>query len=597
MIHTRFGANVHHQLTSLDEVATSASQLIHGKPNKAINCINHEKPVKIFCETCQELICRDCTVRIHKDHECHKIADSYHKHRQKLEMKFNSVKEMFSHVFSSLTALTKRENEIKEQGDMVKQEIHVIAEEMIEKIRQSERQLTRKVETEVDSKLQVLSGQKKSAEMSLTRLKGCKEFVEQSLKTGSHQQVLMSKKQMMECMSHVTKEINVEEYNLVVEKMNVHFIKNDQTNLNVGEIVLSSSQKCSFKKEIQHEKKVSLPPCTVQLPPVSCSAVPSLSYTAVIITEYPDNPLESVNDPHQLLDSTPVHMFATRIIRGLGRPFGVAVTEDGLVIVTECKGHRITVLYKNGNNLKKVRSIASMRTISSSKSIYTLASSNNVKSKFTSPRGVAITPDKFILVTDQFNIQKLNLDGKLVASISCRQLGLDCPTGIAVSPKTGHIYIADSGNHCIQVLDPNLNFSYSFGGGTCSLNKGRFMYPEFIAIDHRGLVYISDTGNHRVQVFTLEGKYKFQIGRHGFDHGQLKCPTGLAINNNNNLLYVVERGNHRVSVFTTDGQFVGNFGGYGRKKYRLNCPCGIAFDSEGCFYICDFDNNRLVMCI
>ena len=123
------------------------------------------------------------------------------------------------------------------------------------------------------------------------------------------------------------------------------------------------------------------------------------------------------------------------------------------------------------------------------------------------------------------------------------------------------------------------------------------MYPEFIAIDHRGLVYVSDTGNHRVQVFTLEGKYKFQIGRHGFERGQLKYPTGLAINNNNNLLYVVERGNHRVSVFTTDGQFVSNFGGYGRKKYRLNCPCGIAFDSEGCFYICDLNNNRLVMCI
>ena len=102
---------------------------------------------------------------------------------------------------------------------MVKQQIHVMVEEMIEKIRQSERQLTREVETATDSKLQVLSGQKKSAEMSLSRLKDCKKFVEQSLKTGSHQQVLMSKKQMMECMNHVTKEINVEEYNPIEKLM------------------------------------------------------------------------------------------------------------------------------------------------------------------------------------------------------------------------------------------------------------------------------------------------------------------------------------------------------------------------------------------
>ena len=87
---------------------------------------------------------------------------------------------------------------------MVKQEIHLTAEEMIEKIRQSERQLTREVETAVDSKLQVLSGQKALVEVSLSQLKNCKEFVEQSLKTGSHQQVLMSKKQIMKRMSHVT---------------------------------------------------------------------------------------------------------------------------------------------------------------------------------------------------------------------------------------------------------------------------------------------------------------------------------------------------------------------------------------------------------
>ena len=106
-----------------------------------------------------------------------------------------------------LTYLTKRENEIKEQGDMVKQEIHVIAEEMIEKLRQSERRLITEIETATDSKLQVLLDQKKSAEIILSQLKDCKEFVKQTLKTCSHQQVLMSKKQMIERMSHVTKEI------------------------------------------------------------------------------------------------------------------------------------------------------------------------------------------------------------------------------------------------------------------------------------------------------------------------------------------------------------------------------------------------------
>ena len=37
------------------------------------------------------------------------------------------------------------------------------------------------------------------------------------------------------------------------------------------------------------------------------------------------------------------------------------------------------------------------------------------------------------------------------------------PAGIAISPITGQVYIADSGNHRIQVLNPDLTFSHSFG--------------------------------------------------------------------------------------------------------------------------------------
>ena len=50
-----------------------------------------------------------------------------------------------------------------------------------------------------------------------------------------------------------------------------------------------------------------------------------------------------------------------------------------------------------------------------------------------------------------------------------------------------------------------------------------------------------------------------------------------------------------VSIFTTDGQFVSSFGGYGNKKDQFTNPRGITLDNEGCLYICDFDNNRLVV--
>ena len=612
-IHKKFGAFTNHQLMSLDEVATSASQLIHGKQEKAMNCFKHDDQLRIFCETCQEVICRDCTIGDHKKHDCTPIKDSYDKHRQGLETGLNPVKKMMDDIINVVTALTKRENEVKKQGDMVKQEIHVMVEKMIEKLRQSERELTREVETTTDSKLQVLSGQKKSAEMSLSRLKDCKEFVEQSLTTDSQQQVLISKKQMMERMSHVTKDINVEEYN-PIEKADIQLIKNNKMELSIGNIVYTTAlQQCKVKKIDRHQitckkERVSFPLSlelpnssllTVPLSLLSCSVVSTDNTpinTTVTTTDHPGvyrmhcSPV--MNGPHQVnvqvnnvqLESTSLvipfnpHLAkhtSIYTIDGLNRPTGVAVSDDGHVIVAERDSNCITVLDREG---KKVKSFTSSRNI-----------------KFVSPYGVAITPDNFILVTDEHKIQKLTMDGKLIASVGqqgSKPLEFNYPVGITTSPTSGHIYVADSDNHHIQVLNPDLTFSFSFGSNGSA--EGQFSYPQFIAIDNQGLVYVSDCCNHRIQVFTSEGKYISQFGTRGSGPGQLQRPTGLVINNN--LLYVAEYSNHRVSIFTTDGQFVSSFGERGNKKDQFSSPCGIiTLDNEGYLYICDRSNNRLVM--
>ena len=581
------------------------------KQERVMNCSKHDDSLRIFCEFCQELVCPDCAISDHRNHQCASVEDSYSKHHQMIETRLNSISKMMDDIINALTVLTNRENEIKKQGDMVKQEIHLTAEEMIEKIRQSERQLTREVETAVDSKLQVLSGQKGLAETSLSQLKDCKEFVEQSLKTGSHQQVLMSKKQMMECMSHVTKDINVEEYN-TIEKADVQLIRNNKC---IGDISYTTAlQQCRVKKINHHQitcekERVSFPLSlelpnssliTVPLSSLSCSVVSNDNTpinTTVTTTDHPGvyrihcSPV--MNGPHQVnvqinsvqLESTslviPFNPYlakhtSIRTIDGLNKPCGVAVSDDGYAIVTENRGSCITVLDREG---KKVKSFSSGR-------IKFLSSTS-----FSCPRGVAIIPDNFILVTDNHKIQKLTFDGKLIASVGqqgSKPLEFNYPWGITISPTTGQILVADCDNHRIQVLNPDLTFSYSFGSYGSA--KGQFGFPRFIAIDNQGFVYVSDWGNNRIQVFTSNGKY---ISTFGFGAGQLQYPIGLIINNN--LLYVAEEYNHRVSIFTTDGQFVSSFGEKGNKKDQFNGPYGIALDNEGYVYVCDFWNDRLVM--
>ena len=623
-VHKNWAPFGDHKITSLDEVAISASQLLPEK--QEIKCSAHNEPLKIFCGTCEELICHDCTVRIHRDHDYDLISDCYLIHCQKLEASVKSVSDKVTAVTDVLTALIDRENEIREQGEVVKEEMHVMVEEMIDILRQSERQLTREVDTVTDSKLQVLSEQKKSAKRRLSQLKDCQEFVEQSLEIGSPQEVVTSTKQMMECMSHVTQQVNIEEFN-PREKANLHFKKDSNivdTLHHIGDIVFFSPtvlQQCKVKKiDCQHitmnNKTVSFPLSiqfsdssllTVPLSSLSYSVVPVGTFTpitaTVTTTTHPgvytihcspvtrgrhqvnvqvnnvqvDSTLLMIPFNPYLDNITPVH-----IIPELN-PWGVAVTDDGYVIVSELGGDCVTVLDRDGRRLKSFGQSSGQR----------IGGSGNVK--FSQPCGVAITPDNFILVADSHKIQKISMDGKCVKSVGKQGSGpleFNFHCGIAISPKTGNIYVSDQNNHRIQVLNPDLTFSHTFG--TKGSAEGQFNFPRYVAFDRRGLVYVTDVCNHRIQTFTPEGCFLSQFGTKGSSPGKLARPSGILIDDND-LMYITEERNDRISIFTTDGQFICSFGGQGSNEGQFKGPYGLTFDKEGYLYVCNCWNNKLVV--
>ena len=72
-----------HEMLGLDEVVDAAYQLPHAKPEEVpSNCADHSKPLEIFCETCDELICQLCTVKKHRDHDYDVITNAYTDHEQ-----------------------------------------------------------------------------------------------------------------------------------------------------------------------------------------------------------------------------------------------------------------------------------------------------------------------------------------------------------------------------------------------------------------------------------------------------------------------------------------------------------------------------------
>ena len=169
-----------------------------------VGCELHHDLLKVYFETCQELICRDCAVsKQHQNHEYKLITECYPDHHQEIETNLTIVKKKVADINTALTDLIIRENATTKQGEDIKEEIHTEAQLLVNLVQQSERLLVQQVDTTLQQKIPLLNKQRKEVETVLNHLKRCEKFVEQSLKVGSQQQVLREKQSIIQVMTKV----------------------------------------------------------------------------------------------------------------------------------------------------------------------------------------------------------------------------------------------------------------------------------------------------------------------------------------------------------------------------------------------------------
>ncbi|NLE76857.1 MAG: 6-bladed beta-propeller, partial [Chloroflexi bacterium] len=169
------------------------------------------------------------------------------------------------------------------------------------------------------------------------------------------------------------------------------------------------------------------------------------------------------------------------------------------------------------------------------------------------------------------------------------------PRGVAVGDDS-NIYVADTGNHRVQVFDAAGAFLRTWGGEGEA--PGQFKEPWSIAVDGENNVYVADTWNHRIQKFSAEGNLLQTWGQFGSTNGQLGDPTALwgpralMVDGDGNLL-VTDTGNKRIMKYGPDGEFLGQWGGFGFEAGLYDEPVGLAVDDQGNVYVADTWNQRI----
>ena len=127
--------------------------------------------------------------------------------------------------------------------------------------------------------------------------------------------------------------------------------------------------------------------------------------------------------------------------------------------------------------------------------------------EFYYPEGISVDADGNVYVADCGNnkIQKFSGEGQFIAKLE-RPIGFDAwefdgPSGVAFD-QAGNMYVVNWGGQVLKFA-PDWKFVTQFGES--GSNPGQLSYAGGITIGTDARVYIADSGNHRIQVFSKEG--------------------------------------------------------------------------------------------
>ena len=607
-----------HEVVPLDQFEKKVKQLDCLK-KVPLYCSLHEgKELELYCETCEELICLLCTVKKHKDHQYDLVSDAFEQQKAEITASLELVEMQLETINKAIGQIERQSKAVKANMEDVEDEIKKEIEKLHNILELRKAELLSKVNEEGQKKLKRLATQKDEMETVQTQLVSCLTFVKESLKRGSQGEVMKMKKGVSRQIKEITDSIKPDQLP-PCEVPNMRFSPSPELAQNCRQFGTIRTSNASPEKSyatgkglevaVQGEKATAIVHvcnkegrvCREPVESLTCELTSDTNKDKMkgSVKKRKDGQFEmsyqaSSRGRHQLhikvkgehikgspfsvTVKLPVREFGTpvRSINDVNDPWGVAINQQGQVVVVEQGINCISIFNSKGENIQ---------SFGSGRSYY---------GQFNVRYGVAVD-DGNILVVDGENhcIQKFSSDGRFIAAVGTKgsgQLQFSSPVGIRINSRTKRVYVADRANNRVQVLRPDLTFYFSFGSH--GNGPGQLTCPWDVAIDSKNNVYVTDSGNYRIHVFTENGTFLRQIGRKGTGQGELNWPAMITIDNKDNI-YVTENSNHRVSVFTRDGDYLTSFGSKGTGPQQFKNPRGIAVDKSGMVYVCDYGNNRV----
>ena len=518
-LHERLRALRSHHTMSLEAFMQDPKKVLPATCKPEL-CKTHDtQSLDLYCQTCNTLICRDCTIVDHRQHQYNFVSKLADEERAKIKMAAASLKTMLEQVNSAIKKVEDVDNELNNETDAERQ-VQDMYHQLHEMLDQCEVKDLEKVKAAKTRLLDLLSSQKGDLKLLQTCLVSCDEFVSKVTTREGASQLLIYSNDIQKRVNDLTNQ---------VEQCSLEPV------CGVDHMILSTSNPNDC---ISHFTSL----CTVSTLPHGDTTVRDYAHIqqeALIINKYGPN-----NKQLKLSYFLAVGPSDELI----GREFSAWPDNIGQLVVFNSQLQYSHII---GNTTCRC------------------------------PTGIAVNKEGRVYIADftLCKIFKFKMSGQLVGEIGRKGSG-NCqfkePRGLA-SSRSDLLFICDSGNNRIQVLQ-NDQFAYSFGKQGTSY--GCFKCPVAVALTHNDQLFVSDCHNHRIQVFNIGGEFLRIFGNFTNITYKLNRPYGIFCAPDGYVL-ISSRDANCILIFNKDGQFVSAIEGTYQGRQRFNDPVGVVMRNNG----------------
>ena len=605
--HKRMKAFASHEVDSLEDLKQGRAREIAVKEPPIKKCHTHEEPLMIYCFDCNSLICRDCTVTAHRDHnfEFSKVAAPITK--KKLLEELGPLRELSASLSRAVEEVQTTKQNVAAQGEAVANSIQTSFDELHKILENRKQELLHKAEVIVQEKSDKLLMQEKNLSLAKTEVQSVLDYTAGFVSHCSDNEVMSMQAEIMSQINH-----EIEGHG-----------KTDRSVEPVEEADMGLEVR--FAEDLQqlcHQAKITTLPivCTVDIAPVNqvqslCEAtliatfsnnyslkkkidvksyIKSLSNEDVISCDvdqtsackYSIKYTPIVRGRHELTVSvngqqvagSPFPMFVSfpptqlgkpvKVFNNIKHPVGVALNSIGELVVTE----------QNGGIIKFDKEAKKKVLV------------KHFESQLSALACVAADGEDNIYCVDRQSarILKCNKDGGNVQVHEVKQVKGPGHMGLTVLGE--EVMVCECNNRgTVMVYDRELKYVRRIEHG----DMGEFWD---VSANCHGNLYVVDRTNLCIQVFSNEGVFLRSFDCDRSKVKLFKDPSNVCVSGQHVFVSDWNYSTSCLFVFTVAGDYVISFGQYGSKQGQFKTPCCICINKDGFIFVADYANNR-VQCL